>query len=491
MLKTVFRLTAFVLVVIAIAVVVRTVILHEDDQVSRTQISLGAEIDGDVIAGQLSKAIAIETVSDDDPTSATSSQFEEFAVFLQQSYPLVHKKMHLWRFPGGSLLYRWEGRSKGKAGVFLAHIDTVPVSSEEIGAWTHPPYAGTVADGFVWGRGALDDKGGLVALMEATELLLRKGFQPERTLYFAFGHDEELEGRGAQTMADEIKRLEPHGVEFVLDEGGFVTTGAIPGIDRPIAVVGIAEQGYLSLKLKVQETAGHSSAPTYPTTIGRFSRAIARLEADPRPMRIDGAAEIMFMHLAQAMSFHQRILFANLWLFEPVVATALKEEPQLAAMMRTTLAPTIIKGGARDNVIPLEATANVNLRLLPGDSIEEVEKWVRDTIDDEKVEIEAVIGQSHEASVVTDLNSEAFLLLESTAKRLEPLRAEGVIVAPYLVLGATDSRHYRELTTVVLRFIPFNVSSEQLGGFHGIDERVSIDSLRLAVGFYSSLMMQL
>ena len=441
------------------------------------------------IAERLAGAVGIPTISRRTESGSSVSGIPELHAYLRAAYPLTHEWLEVHELSGGSLLYRWQGESMSAEPVaLLAHMDVVPAEAQE---WTYSPFGGVVQDGFVWGRGALDDKGCLIAIFEAVESLLAVGWRPSRTVYLAFGHDEEIGGSGAAAMAERIQDQEPGGLAFVLDEGGFITQGVVPGVERPVAVVGVAEKGFLTLLLEVHQPPGHASMPTYPTPIGRLSQAIARLERNPPPMRVKGAARLLIERVAPTMSFPTRLLFSNLWLFEPVVLAGAPEQPRLAAMLRTTVTPTIIKGGETANVIPSSARAVLNLRLLPGDSIEETIRWVRSTIADADVEVKPVPGAAFEASGLTNPEGAPFQLLERVLLGLEPVHGEGLVVTPYLVLGATDARHYQDLTDNILRILPFRVDSDELSRLHGVDERVSVENLGMAVAFYKALLQRL
>jgi carboxypeptidase PM20D1 len=322
-----------------------------------------------------------------------------------------------------------------------------------------------------------------VALLEAVEMLLEEGFSPQRTLMFAFGHDEEVGGyRGAVKIAALLK---DRGLvfEYALDEGGaIVTQGMFPGVSEPIALVGIAEKGFLSVELSVQGKGGHSSIPPRHTAVGILSSAIHRLEEQPFPSRIEGATQMLFESLATQMPFGKRMILANLWLFEPLVKRRLEGEPFTNAMIRTTVAATMIEGGVKASVLPLQTKAVVNLRLLPGDNIDRAIDRVGQIIDDPLVKVRP-LAQPHEPSTVSSTESWGFRILARTARQTYG----DVLVAPFLIPFRTDSRHYAELSPNVYRLNPMLVAPADLQRIHGTDERISVENYAQCVKFYHRL----
>ncbi len=274
--------------------------------------------------------------------------------------------------------------------VLMAHQDVVPVEEEALSEWEHPPFDGVVDDDFIWGRGALDIKSQMIAILDAVEHLLAEGFKPERTVYLAFGHDEEIGGHGAKEIANFLNDQGIHPAA-VLDEGGSLIEGVLPGITEPVGLIGIAEKGFMTLRLTVEATPGHSSTPPRETAIGILAKALAFVEAAPQPTNL-APAQMLFRGLGPVLPFSMQFALANLWLFRGVVRKNLEKSPPTYAMIHTTSAPTIIKAGVKENVLPSKATALVNFRLMPGDTIAKVCERVRKIIDDERVEFRAAAG---------------------------------------------------------------------------------------------------
>lgn len=443
-------------------------------------------LDADAAAARLGQALRFPTISYPDGAQIDSTTFRGLHAFLETAFPAVHARLQREVISGLSLFYTWPGRDASLAPVVLTgHLDVVPVEAGSAQGWTHPPFSGEVRDGYVWGRGALDDKSGVVGILEAAELLVQEGFVPERTIYLAFGHDEESSGRrGAGVMA---ARLAERGIRpaLVLDEGGAITQGVVPGVAEPVALVGIAEKGYLSLELSTEAAGGHSSAPPDETAIGVLSRAVARLEAHPFPARLDGATAALFERLAPHLPFGQRMAFANRWLLDPLLRRALLASPATAAALRTTTAPTMLAAGLKENVLPERASAVVNFRILPGETVESVETRVRETIADARVRLRRLDGHT-DPSPVSRTDADAFRLVERSIR--EAYRGDAVIVAPYLVTAATDARYYAPLSEHVYRFNGYTLGPADLRTIHGAGERISVESYTQAVAIYYRLL---
>jgi carboxypeptidase PM20D1 len=430
---------------------------------------------------RLAHAIAFETISHESPEEFDAAPFEALHAWLATAFPRVHATLARERVGRASLLYHWPGRDASLPPILLAsHLDVVPAPDPE--AWTHPPFAGVIADGFVWGRGTLDDKAGVVATLEALERLVGAGFAPARGVYVAFGHDEEVGGAaGAGAIT---KLLAERGVRawFSLDEGSAIAApGATALTDTPLALIGVAEKGYLTLRLSARGAGGHSSMPPPSTAIGRLARAVVRLEERPLEARTQGVVSDMLQAVAPHTSGFRRFVLAWPGLFAPFIESQLESEPSTNAMVRTTTAVTMIDGGVKANVLPREASARVNFRLLPGDSSEAVIAHVREAIDDPEIEI--VTEEVNEASPVADVHSEAYALLAAQIRESAP----DAVVAPSLVVGGTDTRHYGQVSENGFRFLPVRLGRDDFERVHGRDERISVESYRGAIDFLERL----
>jgi len=443
-------------------------------------------------ATRLAEAIRARTVSSLDDAAQNTDQFAQLHAMLQARYPKAHAVMQREVVGGLSLLYTWKGSDPKLAPILLmAHQDVVPVSPGTEGDWAEQPFAGTMKDGFVWGRGAWDDKGNLIAQMETMELLAASGFQPQRTIHLAFGADEEVSGeRGAKQIAALLKSRGER-MDFVIDEGLLITDGIMPGLSKPAALIGIAEKGYLSVVLKVPATPGHSSMPPPKgeSAIAMMSAALKRLDDQQLPGGIRGVAREMFETIAPEMGGFSRVALSNLWLFGPVVQKQLEAKASTNAMLRTTTALTMTSAGNKDNVLPGRAEATVNFRLLPGDSASAVMGHVHDaaeaTMPGARYELSALPNAS-EASRVSPTQSTSYQLINKTVREVFP----GTLVAPGLMIGATDSRHFEAISDHIYRFSPVRAKPEDLPRFHGTNERISAANLAELIRFYHRLVSQ-
>jgi carboxypeptidase PM20D1 len=442
-------------------------------------------VDARAAAEHLAGAIRYQTVSYEDTAKVDRRAFDGLHGYLASAYPKTHATLSREVINGSSLLYTWRGRDATlDPAVFMAHLDVVPVVPGTERQWSHAPFGGEIADGFIWGRGAGDDKSGVIAVLEAVEHLIGDRFQPSRTIYLAFGHDEEIGGEeGAQRVAEALAARGVNRYAFVIDEGGAVGKGLVPGIDRPTALVAVAEKGFVSLKLEVKGEGGHSSTPPRESVVGILARAVAKLEATPFPARLDGSAQLMFDYLGPEMSFGTKLAVANLWLLRLAVERRLLAKPESAAMLRTTTAPTMFQAGVKANVLPPDAWAVVNFRIKPGETVGSVTEHVRGIIADERVTLSR-FGSAKDPSPVSEVDSAGFHALTTTIRQVLP---PNVVIAPMVVPGGTDAKYYSQRSSNVFRFLPMVITSEDLHRVHGTDERLSIESLATSIKFFCQL----
>jgi carboxypeptidase PM20D1 len=436
------------------------------------------QVDAYTAASRLSRAIQFKTVSNFDRSDFPDAEFESFHQYLQNTYPRVHTTLQKELIAGRTLLYTWQGSKQDIGPVLLmGHQDVVPVDPQNEKSWTYLPFEGRIDGGFVWGRGTLDDKVNVIGVMEALETLVSAGFHPARTIYILFGHDEEAGGSGAAAASEYFRS---HNIKFdsVLDEGSVIFDETFAGVKGSKALIGIAEKGFLNLELSVNSEGGHSSMPPRETAVGILSNAIVKLQENPLPARLDGPAGQMIQQLSPYMSFGGRLIVRNLWLFEPLMISQMGKQPSTNAMIRTTTAPTILKGGFKDNVLATSASAVVNFRIIPGDTVESVTAFVTRTIGDQRVNVKKLMSSN--PSPVSDISSEPYQTLSKTIHEVYP----ETILLPSLVVGATDSRHFTKLTQNVYRFTPAILRSNDLPRVHGINERISVQDFSRSVQFY-------
>ncbi|GAB3932267.1 M20 family peptidase [Larkinella terrae] len=439
---------------------------------------------GDSAVHRLVKALQLRTVSYSDYSLTDTTQFEQFLKLLEQSFPRIHRQLKRETFNQYGLLYEWKGRNPALKPVLLTgHYDVVPVIQGTQKMWKRPPFGGLSEGGFLYGRGTLDDKSSVLAQLEAVEWLLGTGFQPERTIMLAYGQDEEVTGfRGAQTIAAALERRKI-ALEYVLDEGGIIKTDGIPGLTKPVALIGIGEKGYASIELTTVSKGGHSSMPPKQTSIGLVADAVSKLEKHPFPARLDAGLDQMFTFIGPEMPFGQRIVFANQWLFAPIIRRIMAQSNSGNATLRTTTAPTIFQAGVKDNVLPIEATATINFRILPGETVESVVEHVREVIDDERIQVNVLKKFISQPSPMSDPAALGFERIHQTIKGVFP----ETIVTPYLTLGGTDSRFYARVCPQIYRFSPTPMNDEDTQRIHGTNERISQKDYQNMIRFYATL----
>ena len=436
----------------------------------------------------MAAAVRAKTVSGLLDPAGVAAEFDALHALLQRRYPQVHATLRREVVGAHSLLFTWPGSDPSlKPVALMAHQDVVPIAPGTEALWKKPPFAGDVADGFVWGRGTLDDTSNLVTQLEALEGLVKAGVKPRRTVYFVFGHDEEVGGQ--RGVVQIVKLLEQRGVklDWVLDEGLAVTHGVMPGVQQPVALIGLAEKGSVSLKLTATAPPGHSSMPPGPGqgAVGRLAAALARLDAQPLPGGIQGAAAEMFQAVAPELPFGQRVALSNLWLTRPLVERMLSKGAATNAMMRTTTAMTMLSAGVKENVLPGRAEAVVNFRILPGDTQESVLAAVKRIVADEAIVV-TPLGTGFDPSRLSTSGSASFKLIERTVREVFP----DAIVAPGLMLAASDARHFDGISDASYRFMPIRFDSADLQRPHGTDERIAVDQLVDMVRFYHRLLSQ-
>ncbi len=481
--KKLFYALAIALLLLIILLVVNTFRFSSRQLVDVKPAPALANFSTDSAVARLAEAIRCRTVSYHDYSLTDTTQFDEFITLIHQRYPLIHSRLAAETVNQYGLLYTWKGKNPALPPVLLlGHYDVVPVIQGTERMWKRPPFAGLVEGGFVYGRGTLDDKTTVMGLLESVEYLLKTNYQPDRTVMLAFGHDEETTGqRGAKSISALLEKRNVRPV-MVMDEGGTVKMDGLSGFEKPVALVGIGEKGYMSLELTATGEGGHSSMPPRQTSIGTIAAAVSKLEQNPFPTRLDAGIGQLFSYVGPEMSFGQRLVFANQWLFGPVIKRILSGSSAGDATQRTTTAPTIIKAGQKDNVLPIDATATINFRILPGETPESVTQRVKEVIDDERISIKTY-GSATSPSPLSDPEAAPFKQLHKTIRSVFP----EAIVAPYLVLGATDARYYRNICPNIYRFMPMRMTEETLKMPHGTNERIAVSDYGNMVKFYVTL----
>ncbi|XP_053208572.1 N-fatty-acyl-amino acid synthase/hydrolase PM20D1.2-like [Panonychus citri] len=440
----------------------------------------------DGIIERFTQALKIKTIS----RSAHNYDTDElirFKDFLKQSFPTIHSSplVKLEIIGNYSLLYEIKGSdSTLKPYMLCAHMDVVPVEESK---WSVDPFGGTIKDGYIYGRGAVDVKDALMGIVEAVEFELSRGFKPKRTILLAFGHDEEVMGLDGAVAIN--KHLMAKGVqlEFLLDEGTFILKNAIAGVPKEkVAIIGVAEKGYVTVELKVVSSPGHASAPPYESSIVILSKALSKFNSRAHKSMFGyGIEKNFFESLAPYASLPYKVIFGNLWLFGSLVSYMMSSSPLSNALVRTTSAVTVVRGGVKDNIIASEASALINHRIHPSQTIEEVIKYDEQLINDERVQVQVTFGAEPTPPSPHGDTVFGYSSIKQSILQVFP----DAVAVPGLMTAGTDARYYPGLTPNIYRFSPLFIPSEEIHLFHGNDERISVENYVKAVNFYHHLIL--
>jgi len=439
------------------------------------------KFDGDKVVRNLQALVRCKTISNRDPALEDEAEFEKLINLLPELYPNVYEKCELMRMPDRALLFRWKGKNDGEPAVLMAHYDVVPVNEE---GWEKPPFEGIIEDGVLWGRGTLDTKVTFNAALSAADHLIGEGFTPENDVYFAFSGGEEINGEGAVHIVDwfEEKGITP---ALVVDEGGAVVQDVFPGVSAPCGLIGIAEKGMIDVEYRCKSAGGHASAPKPHTPVGILSRACCNMENHPFKLHLTKPVAEMFDTLGRHSSLLYRVIFANMWCFGWVLDILCKKSGgEINALMRTTVAFTMMEGSSVSNVIPPEAAMVSNIRLNPADSMASALEYIKKTVNDPNVEISILRGNEPSRISATDCPGWA-KVASSVASTWK-----GTLVSPYLMFQCSDSRHYGRISDRVYRFSAMDLTKEERGTIHGHNERIRLETIRKSAEFYIRLIKQ-
>jgi carboxypeptidase PM20D1 len=444
----------------------------------------GPAIDTNLAAQHLSAAVKFQTVSHEDKAEDDPKALAAQRDWLAATYPHLAAAAPREIVGEGGLIWTWQGSDPSLAPIILmAHQDVVPVVAETRGLWTADPFGGEIKDGAVWGRGSIDDKGSLIALMEAGEALAAQGFKPKRTIYIVSGHDEEVRGSGAQAAAAALKARGVHAL-FAIDEGSAVVAD-FPLTHKPAALIGVAEKGYATLLVTARGAGGHSSAPPNDTAATTVARAVAAIADKPFPLKFAGPAADMLRVMAPRLGFPVRMAVANDWLFGGVLTSQMGATPAGRSMLHTTIAPTMLSGSPKDNVLPSVATARINYRIAPGQTAADVMARAKAAVGALPVEL-AWSGAPRDPSPVSSSTSKGWRDVADVTTALFP----GVPVAPSLVTAGTDGRSMSIVTPDVYRFQPILFGLKDIEMIHGVNEHLKLDDLKRMADFYARLMLK-
>ena len=460
-----------------VVILVRTLHFKPKAQPEVSQESV--EFDKDAAIDALGQLIRCKTISYNDHSQEDDAEFEKLISLLPQLYPNVFKICSFDRLPDRALLFKWPGKTPGDPAIMMAHYDVVPVNEA---TWDKPPFEAIIEDGCMWGRGTLDTKGTFNGVLSAANHLIGQGFQPEHDVYFAFSGGEEVNGKGAPNIVD---WFEKNGITpaLVVDEGGAVVENVFPGVKQPCGLIGIAEKGMMNAQFKTVSAGGHASAPKPHTPVGVLAKACTRIENHPFPAHMEGPAAQMFDTLGRHSTFLYRMIFANLWCFGWVIDLLGRTSGgEMNALVRTTVAFTQMEGSSARNVIPPEAKMVANMRLNPSDTVASALEYLKKTVNDPSVEITAL--ESNEPSRISRTDCAGWEKVSAAVAETWP----GCIVAPYLMVQCSDSRHYGRISDRVYRFSAMDLTAAERATIHGNNEKVRLELIARAVEFYIRLM---
>ncbi len=479
-----FFLIPFAVIIILLVIILLRTIRFSMNRQDLTGIP--AEVsttDGARAADSLSRAVRFKTVSYSDYALFNYSEFIAFLDFLKERYPLVNSTFESEVINTYSIVYRWKGiDSTLNPLLLLGHYDVVPVEKGTEEKWKYHPFGGIIEEGKLWGRGSLDMKVQIISHLEAAEELLKEGFTPLRDIWFSYNFDEEQ--RGMRGASEAEKYFRDRGIRFdtVFDEGGCIVQGAMPGVEPPLALIGLGEKGCSNIRIRVKGTGGHSSMPPRHTALGKLSRIITDLENNPMPSRLTAPVREMLAETGPEMSLPTRIVLSNLFLFKPLLMKIFSANSKTNAMIRTSLSATMSHSGDAPNVLPLTAEAVINARLLPGDSyndvIEHIKKVASKSCLPEEIEFEALLKD--EASALSPSDTEQYGKIKRTINEFYPQ----ALVSPYLMMGGSDSSKFTSLSDHVYRFMPILINNEELGTMHNSNEHISLENITRSTAFF-------
>lgn len=438
-------------------------------------------IDEGRVVEALQKLVQCKTVSANDPAQEDDAEFQKLIDMLPVLYPSVFGACIFRQLPDRALLFRWPGKSDAAPSVMMAHYDVVPVNEE---GWDKPPFAGIIEDGVLWGRGTLDTKVTFNGVLSAANHLISQGFVPENDIYFAFSGGEEVNGKGAVNIVDFFveNNIQP---ALVVDEGGAVVENVFPGVKAPCGLIGIGEKGMMNVRYTARSGGGHASAPLPKTPVTTLAKACRSIVEHPFPMHLTKPAAEMFDTLGRHSSFALKLVFANLWLFKPVLDLICRlSGGEINALCRTTTAFTVMEGSEARNVLPAKASLISNMRLNPQDSVASSLAYLKKTVNDDSVQIEVL--ESFEPSPISRTDCDSWEKVASAVAQTWP----GCIVSPYLMVQCSDSRHYGRISDRVYRFSAMDMTVEERKSIHGNNEKIRLASIVRAVEFYIRLMKQ-
>ncbi len=431
----------------------------------------------------LSEAIKIKTIAHVDPADTDWNEFEKLKNLILDNYPLIKDKLTLETVGKANRVFKWKGKNPGLDPIaLLSHQDVVPVEAGTEGDWEHPAFEGYNDGEYIWGRGALDMKNHLMAVVESVETLLEEGFEPERDVYLLFGENEELVGNGNNGACEIMNYLREKGVHLdsVMDEGGALLPINIKSVinDKYLACIGIAEKGYADFKVTVHAKGGHSSQSPKHTAVGKLADVIKDIENHQFRSHMSKNVFDLFESIGRNCTYPVRLVTCNLKFLKPAVIQIMKQIPPAATFIRSVTGITMAEGSPAPNVLPQSASIVVNFRMMPGTTLQDVESHIRKVVRNKDIDVELLRGK--EPSEFSPTDSRCFNIIKELSLRSDPR----VIVAPYLVMGGTDSCYYQPICENIYRFAPFKVTTQLLLTTHNTNERLPISCIEESLSFF-------
>ncbi len=463
-------------IVLLIAVVLLRTVMLKPTTAKTVKLELDQSERAIKYGTQLSRMIQDETVSSRFETDR--SKFDKFHKTLEELFPNVHTTCEKHVFDG-SLLFKWKGKGTHEPILFMSHQDVVEANGE----WKHGPFSGDIdEEGNVWGRGAVDTKASLFCIFTALEELIAEGYEPECDVYIGSSCTEEWSGDGAPKT---VSYLQEQGVKLalVLDEGGMILEEPVGGVKGTYGMVGVVEKGYGDLRFTAYGKGGHASAPTKNTPLVRLGKFMVDVEKHhPFKSKFSATVEEMFRRMAPNMNFGMKLIFANMWLFKPLLKKLLPViSPAAGAMLHTTIGFTMAKGADGLNVLPQEAYVTGNMRFIQHQPTDESIAIITEVA--KKYDIETEVIYKDYPCPIVDFNGAPFKLIEEVAAEVYP----GVGISPYCMTGGTDAKYYTKVCDNCIRFAPLYINSQQYGSIHGLDENINRGVLPKGVDFYKAV----
>ncbi|MCD7937052.1 MAG: M20/M25/M40 family metallo-hydrolase [Tannerellaceae bacterium] len=506
--KEIFMVVCGALLLLVAILIIKTMTYSfRDNKVVQTDVPVNVPPVSEKSIKRFAGGIQIPTISVENYAETDFQPFDRFKTYLEQSYPEVYDKLETMVINDYGLVFHWKGKNSQLDPILLlSHYDVVPVDGYEEEqyftgdtifrfnetplspidsiqeGWTYPPFSGAVTGGRIYGRGTLDMKGMLFGIMEAADALLQEGFQPERDIWFAFGQDEENGGRqGAVRIAEYFKERNLR-FDAVYDEGSFVLAPGVGGINKPMALVGVGEKGFLTLRLSIRGLGGHSSMPPKRSSLVMAAEIIEKLNNNQMPARIISPIQSFLNNAGGEMGFASRLAIANQWLLRPVLLKTLGNSPATNALIRTTTAFTVIKGSDANNVVSAVSELTINFRILPGEQVEDVIRHVKEICKEYDIEYEVV--NAREPSAISPEDTRAFTIIEENVRELYP----DAIFSSYITIGGTDAYKYQIVSDHIYRFMPIYLNDYEQRTIHNENEHISFENFGRMIQYFKLVM---